>query len=176
MSVCSAKPRGKPFADGASPPSIGRYLRFAFVTGLPGSPSWRRDCPGIGQLREPGSFRTSPLLLMYLPERQARGLRNDIEHSVRRFAWQRQAMQSFPSADSHCGSIVFGRLLDPFPLRALRLLNLLTHNPRGVACWRIGVIRRRRQMRAETPRVRRHMIYLSRGGRAREAGRPEGPE
>jgi hypothetical protein len=112
-------------------------------------------------LRQPGSFRTSPLLLLYLLERQARVLRNDIEHSVRRPAWQRQAMQSFPGADSRRGSIQLGRLLHPFPLRALRLLNLLAHNPRGVACWRIGMISRRCPMRAETPRVRRHMIYLS---------------
>ena len=115
---------------------------------------------GIDRLRKPGRFRTSPLLLTYLLERQARGLRNDIKHSVRRSARQRQAMQSFPSADSHSGSIEFRRLFDPFPLRALRLLVLLAHNPRGVARWRIGMISRRRQMRAEIPRLRRHMIYL----------------
>ena len=115
---------------------------------------------GIDRLRKPGRFRTSPLLLTYLLERQARGLRNDIKHSVRRSARQRLAMQSFPSADSHSGSIEFRRLFDPFPLRALRLLILLADNPRGVARWRIGMISRRRQMRAEIPRLRRHMIYL----------------
>lgn len=98
---------------------------------------------GIAKLRQLGRFRTSPLLLTDLLERQVRGLRNDIEHSVRRSTWQRQAMQSFPSADSHSGSIVLRRLFDPFPLRALRLLGLLAHNPRGVSRWRIGMIIRR---------------------------------
>jgi hypothetical protein len=161
MNACSAKRRGKPFADSAGPPSTKRHLRFALVAGFPRSPSWRRDRPGIDQLRERGRLRTPPLLLMYLLERQARGLRNDIKHRVRRPAWQRQAMQSFPGADSRRGSIEFRRLLDPFPLRALRLLRLLAHNPRGEGCWRIGMISRRRQMRAQIPGVRRHMIYPS---------------
>ena len=98
---------------------------------------------------------TSPLLLTYLLDRQVRRLRNDIEHRVRRATRQRQAMQSFPSADSDRGSIEFTRLFDSFSLRALRFLDLLANNVR-----RIGTISRRWQVLAETPKARRHTIYL----------------
>src|SRR6185437_6817352 len=80
---------------------------------------------------------------------------------MRRPARQRQAMQSFPSTYSDCGSIEFARLFDSLSLRALRLLDLLANNPRRVRrCW-IGIVGRRWQMRAETRGVRGHMIYLN---------------
>ena len=98
--------------------------------------------PGIDPLRGPGRLRPSLLLLTDLLERQARGLRNDIEHRVRRSARQCQAMQSFPRANSHRRTIEFGRLLDPLALRALRLLVLFANNPRGIARQRIAMISR----------------------------------
>jgi hypothetical protein len=90
----------------------------------------------------PGNCRTPSLLLAHLLERQVSRFSNDTEHRVRRSAWQSQAMQSFPSLDSCCGTIELTRLLDPFSLSALRLLSLLANNPRGVDDCRIGVISR----------------------------------
>lgn len=97
---------------------------------------------GIDQLRGSGRLRPPLLLLTDLLERQARGLRNDIEHRVRRSARQCQTMQSFPRANSHRGTIEFGRLLDPLALRALRLLVLFANNPRGIARRRLAMISR----------------------------------